>query len=95
MMVVSTDPQREQVLKLIEEKDKIEKKISDLGLVLQQVGILSESTMFVSLTLLFLLFRTKSASMSHSSMLKASRERRLMFVQSDWHALKSFACKTI
>lgn len=36
-MVVSTDPQREQVLKLIEEKDKIEKKISDLGVVLQTV----------------------------------------------------------
>lgn len=34
-MVVSTDPQREQVLKLIEEKEKIEKKIADLGLVLQ------------------------------------------------------------
>lgn len=36
-MVVSTDPQREQVLKLIEEKEKIEKKIADLGLVLAQV----------------------------------------------------------
>jgi hypothetical protein len=36
-MVVSTDPQREQVLKLIEEKEKIEKKIADLGLVLQTV----------------------------------------------------------
>jgi hypothetical protein len=36
-MVVSTDPQREQVLKLIEEKGKIEKKVADLGLVLQQV----------------------------------------------------------
>jgi hypothetical protein len=39
-MVVSTDPQREQVLKLIEEKEKIEKKIADLGLVLQTVRIL-------------------------------------------------------
>lgn len=37
MMVVSTDPQREQVIKLIEEKTKIEKKIADLGLVLQTV----------------------------------------------------------
>lgn len=36
-MVVSTDPQREQVLKLIEEKDKIEHKIADLGLVLRNV----------------------------------------------------------
>lgn len=36
-MVVSTDPQREQVVKLIEEKTKIEKKIADLGLVLQTV----------------------------------------------------------
>jgi len=34
-MVVSTDPQREQVLKLIEEKERIEKKIADLGQVLQ------------------------------------------------------------
>ncbi|CRL06005.1 CLUMA_CG018979, isoform A [Clunio marinus] len=34
-MVVSTDPQREQVLKLIGEKEKVEKKIADLGLVLQ------------------------------------------------------------
>lgn len=39
MMVVSTDPQREQVIKLIDEKTKIEKKISDLGLVLQTVRI--------------------------------------------------------
>lgn len=38
-MVVSTDPQREQVLKLIEEKDRIEKKIADLGLVLKTVRI--------------------------------------------------------
>ena len=37
-MVVSTDPQREQVLKLIEEKGKIEKKIADLGSVLQTVS---------------------------------------------------------
>lgn len=37
-MVVSTDPQREQVLKLIEEKEKIEKKIADLGLVLKTVS---------------------------------------------------------
>ena len=36
-MVVSTDPQREQVLKLIEEKNKIERKIADCGLVLQTV----------------------------------------------------------
>lgn len=36
-MVVSTDPQREQVLKLIEEKEKIEKKIADHGVVLQTV----------------------------------------------------------
>lgn len=36
-MVVSTDPQREQVLKLIEEKEKIEKKIADQGVVLQRV----------------------------------------------------------
>lgn len=37
-MVVSTDPQREQVLKLIEEKEKIERKLSDLGLVLATVS---------------------------------------------------------
>lgn len=36
-MVVPSNPRREQVLKLIDEKDKIEKKISDLGVVLQQV----------------------------------------------------------
>lgn len=36
-MVVSTDPQREQVLKLIEEKTSIEKKIADQGVVLQRV----------------------------------------------------------
>lgn len=38
-MVVSTDPQREQVLKLIEEKEKIDKKIVDLGLILQTVNM--------------------------------------------------------
>ena len=37
-MVVSTDPQREQVLKLIEEKEKVDKKIAELGLVLQTVN---------------------------------------------------------
>jgi hypothetical protein len=37
-MVVSTDPQRENVLKLIEEKEKVERKISDLGVVLAQVS---------------------------------------------------------
>ena len=39
IMVVPSNPRREQVLKLIDEKDKIEKKISDLGVVLQQVRI--------------------------------------------------------
>lgn len=37
-MVVPSDPKREQVLKLIAEKDKIEKKIEELGLTLQQVS---------------------------------------------------------
>lgn len=36
-MGVPSDPQREQVLKLIAEKDKIEKKIAELGLTLQRV----------------------------------------------------------
>jgi len=38
-MVVSTDPQREQVLKLIEEKNKIEMKIADLGIVLKNNNV--------------------------------------------------------
>lgn len=38
-MVVSTDPGREQVLKLMEEKTKIECKIADLGMVLHTVSI--------------------------------------------------------
>lgn len=36
-MVVPSDPQREQVLRMIEEKDKVEKKIAELGLTLQKV----------------------------------------------------------
>lgn len=40
-MVVSTDPGREQVLKLMEEKTKIECKIADLGMVLHTVSLLA------------------------------------------------------
>lgn len=36
-MVVPSDPQREQVLRLIAEKERIEKKIAELGLTLQKV----------------------------------------------------------
>lgn len=55
-MVVSTDPQREQVLKLIEEKEKIERKISDLGLVLATV---SSSSFSISPELFIFCRRTK------------------------------------
>jgi hypothetical protein len=42
-MVVPSDPQREQVLRLIDEKDRIEKKIAELGLTLQKVRKLKKS----------------------------------------------------
>lgn len=44
-MVVPSDPQREQVLKLIAEKDKIEKKIAELGYTLQKVSLPRISTL--------------------------------------------------
>lgn len=75
-MVVSTDPQREQVLKLIEEKAKIEKKIADLGLVLQTVRKMKIFQVYVnrSRELIKKLSRIKSAFMNHSLMLMAFRE---------------------
>lgn len=37
-MVVPNNPKREQVLKLIEEKDRIEKRISEIGEILRAVS---------------------------------------------------------
>ena len=41
-MVVPASPKREQVLKLIEEKNKIERKIAEFGNILSCVGIFSK-----------------------------------------------------
>lgn len=94
-MVVPSDPQREQVLKLIAEKDKIEKKIAELGYTLQKVSLPRISILFNFLNAVPITFRTTSASTSRWSTPKAFHVPTSMFDQFASLVLKSSVSRMI
>lgn len=77
-MVATTteNDNRQQVLKLIEEKDKIEKKISEFGDVLRKVRNLFKNQYYY---LIIQFFRIKSASPSHLLMLRVFQDLTLTY----------------